>query len=87
MEKLYKSLKTAKAELQILKEDIEKIIVNKANKDSKDIKDNKEKKNVSLKSMQQVTTLYKNKQELDYAKENPEKAFITKKINEIFGKL
>jgi len=84
MEKLYKSLKTAKVELQILKEDIEKIIDSKSNKDNKG---DKEKKNASLKSLRPITILYKNKQELDFARENPEKSFISKKIDEIFGKL
>jgi len=40
-----------------------------------------------LKSLRPITILYKNKQELDFARENPEKSFIFKKIDEIFGKL
>jgi len=68
-------------DLKILQLDIQKIIDNKKNdKDKKDFKD------INLKSMRQITTLYKSKGDIDAAKSNPDTAFITNKLDEIFGK-
>lgn len=41
-------------------------------------------KELSLKSLQPVTTLYKDKKEIERAKENPELDFVNKRLKSIF---
>ena len=67
-------------DLKILSSDIQKIAENKKSDKPKDFK------KTSLKSLQKVTKLYKNKEEIDNAKKNPEVDFVLKKLEDIFRK-
>jgi hypothetical protein len=91
MDSFSKYLQNIADELKTLQGDVEKIAVIKA----KEIKENKPEedtaqspkdkfKKIPLKSMQRVTKLYKSKEEILKAQENPEMDFINKKIEEIF---
>lgn len=74
-------LKQISEEFRLLNEDIGKIVAEK-----KKEAEGKESKKPSLKSIQSVTKMHKNKEELERAKENPEIEFINDRINRIFSK-
>jgi len=88
-------LKKVHEDLKILSEDIAKITVEKqkeaATKEpaKKEISTGKEDaaakfKKISLKSLQPVTKLYKNEDEIKQAKANPEVDFVAKRLEDIF---
>ena len=94
-----KYLKDVSVDLKTLQGDITKMISAKnkelkdSSKDSKDSKDSNKKvsakeqfSKLSLKSMQPVTKMYDNKEEIKKAVDNPEIDFITKRIETIFDK-
>jgi hypothetical protein len=94
-----KYLKSVSEELKILQGDITRIIIAKEKEakekgKSQEVKKDISKKTttkeqfqkISLKSMQSVTSMYKDKEEIKKANENPEIDFITKRLGEIFNK-
>ena len=91
MDSFSKYLQHLADELKVLQGDIEKIAVIKAKEVKEDKPEESQKespkdkfKRIPLKSMQRVTKLYKNKEEIIKAQENPEMDFINKKIEDIF---
>lgn len=79
MSDFVKYLNGISEELRILNEDISKIIAEKKNK-------GEENKVPSLKSIQSVTKMHKNKSEAENSEKNKEIDFIKDRINRIFSK-
>lgn len=76
-----KYLNSISEELRILNEDISKITIEKKKEE-----EGKELKKPSLKSIQSITKIHKNKEEAQKAKECPELEFINDRMNRIFSK-
>lgn len=94
MDKFGKNMAKAHKELEILSNDISRIMIDKNRKSvgqekAEDKKDDAKKnfQKVSLKSLQPVTKLYKDEEEIKKANEEPETDFIRKQINNILGKI
>ena len=78
MSDFVKYLKQISEEFRLLNEDVEKIVAEKKNEGKVKVP--------SLKSIQSITKMYNNKEELQKAKESPEVDFIKNRINRIFSK-
>ena len=88
MESLSKHFQKISHDLKILREDTEKIIIQKTEEKDQEEKggDKKKVKKPFLRSIQPTNIIYKDKKEAKEAKKNPEESFIINQINKIFGK-
>ena len=102
MDSFAKYLQNVSEGLKVLEGDINKIVSDKKKQEkdgqikgaedkdtSANVKNQNQQgqfKNLSLKSLQPVTKMYKNEAEIKQAKENPELDFITKQLETIFNK-
>lgn len=95
MDNFAKYLQHISSELKVLEGDVAKIIISKTqeakqtkNQDKKDVNKKvtaqEQFKKISLKSMQPVTKMYKSKEDIQRAQNNPEIDFINKRLEDIF---
>ncbi len=81
MSDFVKYLKQISEEFRLLNEDVEKIVAEKKNE-----LEGRESKKPSLKSIQSVTKMHRNKNDAENSGKNKEIEFINDRINRIFSK-
>jgi len=85
-EKFLEYLERVKNGLKVLEVDIGKIVANRTEKQKAELEERSPEKEHSMKSLQRVTTIYKNEKDLKETSEgDPDIRFVKEQVNTIFS--